>query len=187
MRMSQAHLIWTALFISLFPRTAGAQFRPPRAEQGPHVLYYEAFPLPLAGDSLRQRIDIHYRIDREFFVPVRDPEDHAAFHRSGEIIAELVDSVGGIAARSMRSLEIPEEDADRKPAGTEWEEGIFSLQAPPGRYRIQVTAEDEESRRSITEGNTFVRTPGSASSGLSTAYAVPVAPPREAGVMPGEL
>lgn len=187
MRRAQAHLLMTALSISMLGQGAGAQFRPPRAEGGSHVLFYEAFPLPASGDSLRQRVDIHYRIDREFFVPVRDPEGHSEFHRSGEIVAELVDSVGGIAARSMRSLEIPEADADRKPSGTEWEQGLFSLLVPPGRYRIQMTAEDEESRRSMTDSNRFVLMPARTSPGLPTACAVPVAPPRESQGMPGEL
>jgi GWxTD domain-containing protein len=167
--------------------SARGQFRPPRTEQGPQVLFYEAFPLPGEGDSLHERVDIHYRIDREFFVPVRDPDGHSAFHRSGEIVVELADSTGGIATRAMQSLEIPEEDADRKPLGSRWEQGIFPLLVPPGRYRILMTVEDQESRRSIMDSSRFVRTSPLTASGLSTASAVLVASPREAKGIPGDL
>jgi GWxTD domain-containing protein len=166
------------------PSTRG-QFRPPRAEEGPQVLFYEAFPLPIPGDSLHERIDILYRIDREFFVPVRDPDGPFPFHRSGEVVVELGDSTGGIAARSMAALEIHGSDADRKPLGEQWEQGILSLVVTPGRYRIQMTVEDQESRRSIMDSSRFVRT--RSGSGLSTASAVPVAAPGESHGIPADL
>ena len=175
--------------LALAAVTPGAegQFRPPRTEQGPQVLFYEAFPLPGGGDSLQDRIDIHYRIDREFFVPVRNPEGHSPFHRSGELVVELADSTGGIATRAMQTLEIPEEDADRKPPGSRWEQGIFPLFVPPGRYRILMTVEDQESRRSIMDSSRFVRTSPRTVSGLATASVVLIAPPPEPHGMPGNL
>jgi GWxTD domain-containing protein len=171
--------------LSAVPTGARGQFRPSRAEQGPRVLFYEAIPVPSSGDSLHERVDVHYRIDREFFVPVRDPEGHSPFHRSGELTAELADSAGGIAARSMHSLELAEMDADRKPLGQRWEQGIFTLTVPRGKYRVLVTAEDEESRRSIMDSSTFVRT--SSRSGLGAATVVQVAPPPRSNGMPAEL
>ncbi|HEX7573621.1 MAG TPA: hypothetical protein VF514_11045, partial [Bacteroidota bacterium] len=159
--------------------SARGQFRPPRSEQGPQILFFEALPLPGGGDSLQERVDIHYRIDREFFVPVRNPEGHSPFHRSGELVVELADSTGGIAARAMQTLEIPEEDADRKQAGSRWEQGIFQLMVPPGRYRILMTVEDQESRRSIMDSSRFVRTSPRAVAGLATASVVLIAPPGE--------
>ena len=163
------------------------QFLPSRSEQGPRLLYYEAFPLPLTGDSLHGNVDIHFRIDREFFVPVRDPDARTPFHRSGELVVELADSAGGIAARSMHPIEIPEDNADRKPAGEEWEQGMFSLVTPPGRYRIQMTLEDGESRRTIMDSTRFVQVSPRASSGLATASVVPVAPPRAGSGLPADL
>ena len=182
-------MMGSAIVLALAAVTVSArgQFRPPRSEQGPQVLFYEALPLPGEGDSLRQRIDIHYRIDREFFVPVRDPDGRSAFHRSGEIVVELADSTGGIATRSMQALEIPEGDADRKPLGVRWEQGIFPLMVPPGRYRILMTVEDQESRRSILDSSRFVRTSSRTTAGLGTASVVLIAPPRDAKGIPGEL
>ena len=181
--------IGLTILLALATVTPGArgQFRPPRAEQGPQVLFFEAFSLPGEGDSLQGRIDIHYRIDREFFVPVRDPDGRSPFHRSGEVVVELADSTGGIATRAMQTLEIPEEDADRKPSGTRWEQGIFPLLVPPGRYRIVMTVEDQESRRNIMDSSRFVRTSPRSGSGLATASVVLVAPPPETHGIPGNL
>jgi GWxTD domain-containing protein len=171
--------IGVTVVLGLFTVTPGArgQFRPPRPEQGPQALFFEAFPLPGETDSLQERVDLHYRIDREFFVPVRDPDGHSPFHRSGELVVELADSTGGIAARAMQTLEIPEGDADRKPPGSRWEQGVFQLLVPPGRYRILMTVEDQESRRSILDSTRFVRTSPRALPGLGSASIVLIEPP----------
>ncbi len=186
--MKTATIIMTiGVMIAGLSPCARGQFRPSRIEMGPRVMFFEAFPVRPGPDSLRDRINVHYRIDREFFVPVRDPEGHAPFHRSGEILVELADSTGGIASRAMRSLEIPEQDADRKPFGLQWEQGIFSLEAPPGNYRIQITAEDQESRRTTMDSSRFVRMPRHGAAGLSTASAVFVVPPGETRGAPGSV
>jgi GWxTD domain-containing protein len=186
-RTSLRRTAWAAAALAVCCAGTTGQFLPPRNEQGPRLLYYEAFPLPLSGDSLHECVDIHFRIDREFFVPVRDPDARTPFHRSGELVVELADSAGGIAARSMHAIEIPEDNADRKPAGEQWEQGIFSLIVPPGRYRIQMTLEDGESRRTIMDSTKFAVIPPRASSGLATASMVPIAPPRTGGGIPAEL
>ena len=180
-------ILMTAIVVTALSSVARGQFIPSRTEQGPRVLFYEALPVPSPTDSTGERVDIHYRIDREFFVPVRDQEGHAPFHRSGEIVVELADSTGGIAARAMAALEIPENDADRKPLGTLWEQGILSLSVSPGRYRMLVSVEDEESRRNIMDSSRFVRLAPRTESGLAPASAVLVAPPREARGFPGNL
>jgi GWxTD domain-containing protein len=186
-RTIPAVLLMIALAAGVPAGSARGQFRPSRGEQAPRVLYYEALPLPGSGDSAHQRIDFHYRIDREFFVPVRDPDGRSAFHRSGVVTVELTDSVGGVAGRGMQTIEVPGSDADRKPLGEEWEQGILSITVPPGKYRMQVTVEDEESRRSTMDSSRFIRTPPRTASGLSTAAAVAIAPPRESNGLPGEI
>jgi len=176
---------WLAAALAACGTLSTGQFLPPRSEQGPRLLYYEALPIP--GDSLHGRVDIHFRVDREFFVPVRDPDARTPFHRSGELVVELADSAGGVAGRAMHPIEIPCEDADRHPAGEEWEQGMFSLAVSPGRYRIQVTLEDGESRRTIMDSTKFVRVPPPGASGLATASVVPVAPPRAGTGLPAGL
>ncbi len=183
--------LWIGLSIALalgaVTPVSRAQFRPPRTEPGPQVLFFEALGLPGEGDSLHERIDIHYRIDREFFVPVRDPDGRSPFHRSGEILVELADSTGGIATRAMQTLEIPEESADRKPLGGRWEQGILRLLVSPGRYRILMTVEDEESRRSIMDSSRFAGTSPMNASGLATASVALIASPRDAHGVPGDV
>ena len=137
--------------------SGAAQIRPPApGEAPPHVLFYEAWAVPAPGDSTMCAVDIHFRIDREFFVPVRDPEERSPFHRSGQVVAELQDSLGETAARSIRSLDVSEMSADRNPAGTTWEQGCIRLGVRPGKYRILITVDDEESRRTITESSRSV-------------------------------
>ncbi|HTY59357.1 MAG TPA: GWxTD domain-containing protein, partial [Bacteroidota bacterium] len=82
-------------------------------------------------------------------------------------------------------LELTEQDADRKPLGGRWEQGIFSLTVPRGTYRVLMTAEDEESRRNILDSSTFVRT--SPRAGLATASIVQVVPPAPPQGMPADL
>jgi GWxTD domain-containing protein len=175
-----------AVLLTSAPGARG-QFPPRRAEAGPQVLFYEAFPIPLAEDSIHQRIDVHYRIDREFFVSVRDPEGHSPFHRSGEVVVELADSTGTVAARQMRSIEITDTDPERKPMGEQWEQGIFSLVVSPGTYRITITVDDLESRRTIMDSSRTVKALPRIHTGLGTASAIPVAPPGETRGIPATL
>jgi len=153
-----------------------AQVRAPRGEEAPHVLFYEAWAVPSPADSVRVDVDVSFRIDREFFVPVRDPEEHAPFHRSGDVVVELQDSTGGTEARSIRSIEIQENSTERNPAGTVWEQGIIPLSVRPGKYRVLVTVDDEESRRTITERERFVSA-GTPLAGLPGASLTTIHPP----------
>ncbi len=128
-------IIITGLLTAL-PYGAQGQFRPSRSELGPRVLFYEAIPVPSSGDWLHDRVDIHYRIDREFFVPrQRSRGALSRFTGPGELLtAELADSTGGIAARSMHSLELTETDADRKPLpATRLGAGDVHADRPPGK------------------------------------------------------
>ena len=158
--------------------SGAAQMRPPAGgEQAPHVLFYEAWALPPGGDSTKWEVDIHFRVDREFFVPVRDPEERTPFHRSGQVVVELKDSTGETAARSIRSLDVQENSADRNPPGTTWEQGIIPLNVRPGKYRVHITIDDEESRRTITEGTRSVDVKAGTGASLSDASFTLVRPP----------
>ena len=179
----------TAVTCALVVLCAGGgagQERGRGGEEAPHVLFYEAWAFPSAGDSLRTAVDIHFRIDREFFVPVRDPEERAPFHRSGQVVVELQDSTGETAARSIRSLDVQENSADRNPPGTTWEQGFIRLAVRPGRYRVLITVDDEESRRTITDSARFVAAGGKSGAGIEGASFTLVGPPRPGG-LPLEL
>ncbi|MEW6509397.1 MAG: GWxTD domain-containing protein [Bacteroidota bacterium] len=143
----------------------------PGGEEGPRMLLYEAVPLPADGESGMARVDIHYRIDREFFVPVKnaDPSPAHPFVRRGEVLVELVDSSGATARRALERIDIGEDIAERRPTGREWQEGIMSFTLPPGTYRIRISVDDVESRRNILERTRTVTTASPSRPGLPSA------------------
>ena len=153
-------------------------------EEGPQILYYETVQLPAEGDSGKGRIDVHYRIDREFFVPVKnfDASVPHEFIRRGEVLVEMVDSTGVTAGRALDRVDVGELNADRKPMGHDWQQGIFSFVLRPGTYKVQITIDDLESRRNVTEKNRTVTMAGTLRPGLATASAMFIAPPADSSL-----
>jgi len=178
-----------AAVVTLLPGAILAQPRILRTEAGAQFLFYEVTPVPTSNDSSEARIDVHYRIDSEFFVPVKQTESSAAqpFHRRGEILAEMIDSTGIVASRAMQSIDIPEQNADRRPMGNEWTQGILSIFVPYGTYRVQLTVDDLESRRTFMDSSHVVRTAPRGASGLSTASIFLVASPPTRDSMPSHI
>lgn len=182
-------LLMAAVITALF--AAGGAHAQPRngaAQQVPQVLFYEAVQIPADGDTARRRVDVHYRIDREFFIPVKNSEPSIPhpFTRRGELLIELVDSTGTTAGRSLDRIEAGAPDAERKPMGRDWQEGMGSFLLRPGHYRIQITVDDLESKRSIAEKHRTVRVGAIAHRGLSGASAMFIAPPPDP-TLPGSL
>lgn len=165
-----------------------AQPRNGQAEPGPQVLFYEPVQLPAEGDAERRRVDVHYRIDREFFIPVKnaEPSFPHPFTRRGEVLIEMVDSTGTTAGRSLDRIEAGEQDAERRPMGREWQEGIGTFLLRPGPYKIQITVDDLESKRSITEKNRTVRVGGVGRQGVATASTMFITPPPDSS-LPGVI
>ncbi len=161
---------------------AHAQPRNGPPEQGPQVLFYETVQVPAEGEG--RRVDVHYRIDREFFIPVKstEPSFPHPFMRRGEILIEMVDSTGSTAGRSLDRVEAGEQDAERGPMGTAWQQGIGSFFLRPGPYKIQITIDDLESRRSITEKHRTIRVGPSSRPGIATASALFIAPPPDSSL-----
>lgn len=160
-----------------------------RGETGPQFLFYEVTTIPTPNDSEEARIDVHYRIDTEFFVPVKQTEPGARepFHRYGEILAEMIDTTGIVASRAMQNIDIPEQTADRRPLGHEWEQGILTMLLPHGAYRLQLTVDDLESRRSFMDSSHTVRTPTRGAAGLGTASFFFIAPPAAEDSVPARF
>ena len=147
-------------------------------EEGPQILFYETVQLPAEGDPGKGRIDVYYRIDREFFVPVKNSDASIPheFIRRGEVLVEMVDTTGATAGRALERIDVGEVNAERKPMGREWQQGIFSFVLRPGAYKVQITIDDLESRRSLTEKNRTVHVAGVLRPGLATASAMFIAP-----------
>jgi len=148
MKNTVSTLVAAALLVS--QGIAQPQFR--RPDQALQGLYYAAVNL-LSADSSRTRIDIHYRIDENFFVAVRNPDTTFPheFRRRGEVSVELVDSSVGSVARELENVLIGSESAENALGPKRWHQGIFSLDVRPGTYRIVIEVNDLESKRSVVE------------------------------------
>jgi GWxTD domain-containing protein len=142
--------------VCLCPLLAVGQDMPPQGA-GPHMgmggeaaafMLVDAVNLP-AEDTTQSRLDVMYRIDRSFFVPVKnnDPAAILPYLRRGELLIEVVDSAGTSQARDLYRIEIEDDKTDRPPLELEWHQGVVSFQIPPGRYRLRVELSDLESKR----------------------------------------
>jgi len=112
-----------------------------------------------SADTGRVRVDVLFRIDRFFFVSVRSTEPGSpwAFQRTGEILIELIDSVGGSAARRLERIETGDNQAEPSPTERFWVTGVCSFDVPPGTYSVFFEATDIESKRRFVSKETVVR------------------------------
>ncbi len=131
--------------------TEGQELRPDRGQVRP-LVFYEAVNL-IPFDSSLSRIDIQYRIDLGFFVPVKDPdaESAAAYRRTGEILVELLDSTGMTRARELHQVEQRDNASEHPPEESHWYQGAFSFEVPPGDYSLLFDVDDKESNRQFTD------------------------------------
>ena len=122
-----------------------------RGQLHPFV-FFEAVNL-VSPDSSLSRVDIHYRIDMDFFVPVKnsDPQFPWAFQRKGEILAELVDSDGMTRERETQEVDRGDHSSEHPPDERQWHQGSFSFEVPPGTYTILFDVDDQESTRRFTD------------------------------------
>jgi GWxTD domain-containing protein len=121
-------------------------------------LFFEAVNL-ISPDSSHSRLDIHYRIDKNFFVAVknRDTSSTWTFMSRGEVLIELFDSLEVSRSRSIQRVEIGADRSDREPAGKTWYQDIASFELPPGLYKIVFEIDDLESERRFVDDKTTVR------------------------------
>jgi GWxTD domain-containing protein len=147
------------------------------------MLLYETIQFPSDPDSTRWRVDIHYRIDREFFIPIKNEDTSIPdpFLLRGEVLIEMVDSTGITAGRALDRIEAGEPDAERRPMGEAWQEGIATFSLRPGPYRVHLTVDDLESRRSLSEKQRLVRVGSRSRRGLTTASPMFIAPVADSG------
>jgi len=126
-------------------------------EEGPQFIFFE--PVNLAStDPGRSRVDIPYRINQGFFIPVRntDPSISSAFKRRGEISIELLDSTGTSAARDISRFEAGVESSEETLERSSWYQNIVSFDVPPGTYKLIIELDDLESERKFLSNKTAV-------------------------------
>lgn len=111
------------------------------------------------ADSASWKVDVCYRIEAGFFVPVRNTEADAPmpYVRRGEVLIELIDSTGLTRAREIARLQRGAAENERPRPGTEWFQGGFTFAVPYGTYTMLVEVTDSESQRSTTDRSRRVR------------------------------
>jgi GWxTD domain-containing protein len=119
----------------------------------PRTVFYEAIVFP-ATDSALVRIDVHYRIEKDFFVALREVTSGqlGKFHRRGEILVELTDAAGLSRERNIDRVELAEEEepdlaADEK----EWIQGMMTFRVPSGPYKVAFEATDLQSQQHFAD------------------------------------
>ena len=139
-----------------------------REEQRPSFLVYEAINRG-SGDSTQSRVDVPYRIDYEYFVPVKnnDTSIHWPFVRRGEIAIDLIDSAGVSKARAISEVVIGQNSSERSQEQKQWYQGVSSFLVSPGSYTVQVEVTDLESQRNVMENQHKVKVAGFAPSKFS--------------------
>lgn len=179
---------WMVLAATLAPGQPRGGAMGPMAEQGPQFLFYEAVVLPVNGDSAHVRVDVHYRIDREFFIPVKNPDNGVPdpFRRRGELMVELNDTSGAPGGRATERIELGEGSAERKPPGHDWRQGILSVTVAPGTYKVVLSVDDLESKRNFTDNSRVLRI-GPGRTGLEAADFFFVAPIAADSLLPAFL
>lgn len=136
----------------LFALSLFAQFPPRLPGEEPQFIFYEAVNL-FASDLSMSRVDIHYRIDEDFFIALKNSEPSFPwqFKRRGEILIELLDSTGVSAARNIHRIELGTNTAEISDSATTWYQRIVSFNVHPGLYTIAIEVSDLESERKFLD------------------------------------
>jgi GWxTD domain-containing protein len=143
-----------AILLLLAAAAAEGQIPPgPPSPMAPRNVFFETVALP-SGDSALVRVDVHYRIEREFFISQREMSGGTLgnFQRRGEVLVELIDDAGLSRGRSLTKVEVneaegPAQDPDRK----QWAQGFLSLEVPPGTYTVSFEVTDLQSQHRFAD------------------------------------
>jgi GWxTD domain-containing protein len=154
MRITRALLL---IFVVALSRGVA---QPPPTPDIQMPMFLEPLVMP-AGDAATWLVTLSYRIDREFFVPIRNTDTALAgqYRRMGEILVELADSTGSSFDRQLDRVDIAENVVAPALQDRHWVQGAASFAVPPGSYRIFFEATDTESQRRQVNKEIVVRTP----------------------------
>lgn len=147
--LAMGFLFATPLFAQVPPRLPGEE---------PQFIFYEAVNL-FANDLSMSRVDIHYRIDEDFFIALKNSEPSFPwqFKRRGEILIELLDSTGVSAARNINRIELGTNSAESSDSAATWYRRIVSFDVRPGLYTIAIEISDLESERRFLDRSRELR------------------------------
>lgn len=147
--------------------------RPGAPDELRRFLFFEAVNLP-SPDSTRSRVDVLYRVNTQFFVPVKnsDAATPGTFAKHGEILIELHDSTDFSSAREIRRIDVVTDRSETDTDSISWSQGVATFHVLPGRYRLIVEVNDLESNRKFLDRATLVR--AVAFKGDLTEYSTPL-------------
>lgn len=124
----------------------------------PESVFFEVVRL-FSPDSSRQRVDVQYRIDENFFISVKNSDTSFpyAFRRTGEVLVELTDSSSGTVSRDLDRVLIGGESDEPSSFPTRWYQGVMSFSLRPGIYSLNFEVTDHESHRDFADRTRKVR------------------------------
>jgi len=149
-----------ALLLLLFVALSQSDAQPPPTPEIQMPMFLEPLVLP-GRDTATWVVALTYRIDREFFVPIRNTDTALAgqYRRVGEILIELADSTGSSFDRQLDRVDLVEKSAAPSLQERHWVQGAASFTVPPGTYRVFFEATDTESQRRQVNKEIILRTP----------------------------
>ena len=134
--MLRAGFLILGFFLIVHQAWNQPRFRQSREKR---FMHYEAINL-VSRDSSNSRVDILYRISHGFFVPVKNT-DHSFpwnFKRRGEVLVELIDSLGVSKARNIHRFDIGTDQIEESSHRKDWYQGIVSFNVSPGLYKVLI-------------------------------------------------
>jgi GWxTD domain-containing protein len=149
--MSKIRVFVSVGLIIFLTLVSSAQRRPTTPERQ-QFLYIETVNLVSENPDLG-RLDINFRISKNFFVFTRATDQAAPYEFSGrgEMIVELFDREGRSVAREITERIIYSATHQQDYRDTEYLEDIFSFDVPSGEYRLYVQIIDLQSARRYTD------------------------------------
>jgi GWxTD domain-containing protein len=137
--------------VFVFTLVADAQRRNASADRQ-QFIYFETINLPSDNPELG-RLDINFRIAKNFFVFIRTTDQGAPqpYSGRGEISIELFDRDGRSVARDFTGRSLYSSVNRQEPPDMEYLEGLFSFDVPPGEYRLYIQVNDLQSARRFTD------------------------------------
>jgi len=146
---------------------------------------YEAATL-FSGDSLKQLVNIHYRVGQNFFIFVRNEAvtSRTEYVAHGELAVELLNDQKLSVAREIRQLPLSRSSLPKEGVHPPSIQGVISFSVPPGNYTVVFDLDDRESGRSFMEKTRKIKVPDPRQPGLQVSDPMLVQSTPSASVVP---
>ncbi len=152
------NIITSLLLCVLLVSTVWGQQRP-QPGRG-NVVTFETITLPTESNDLI-RLDINYRIMKNFFIFTRSSTTGAELEYEGgfDLNIEIFDMQGQSAAREIRQQSVYNDTPTMEFPDIEFVEGGFSFKLPPAEYRFLIRLLDRNSDRRYFDRDRRIKLP----------------------------